>query len=1404
MTVWLLILFAFIFFLIAGIRLYKKRMLRETRDLFWTYLQGKDAKKIYDLLIKRRNYARKLLKKEPSLVNEGLDLLFFKGEFDSFLKVLEELRIDDQRRNFLYRDTDVLAVDIETEIVMETMPREIGLVGVRSRDWGIAAILKIKDFASFENKYGVTPQYFFKRMLEKDFKAIVGHNILEFDTKILREWGIELPKGKIIDTYFLSVVAIPEAPSHALEYLSRMFGIKYTPHEAQEDALASVLLLTYLVSIASNKGILEEIIELHLEPLNGLGSISILRREIPPPPCLRLAKPRTVHVTIDAQDAEDAWYPYRVNLQKLESLVTNSVYDSFAKIVVKSFVKAGKGDPLKIVKLKIAEEYSEALMNVTSATIEPNYPSIEHGFTVEYKYLGELLRILGSSSLSGEEIVFNGAYLLDLFFPGGIEKAVEWASRNFNTVALRSLFQLQISAYKENVRHEQVRSKPILIVEEGLDKSSRHLNFIARLVASIARESRRIVVLTSTRPEELALQSLWISTGFKLTSVEYKEPESAEILLRLYDYAKTGFQTVVMSTTLMVKRHGADKVFRFLKLISEAFAFSSNRILIVNSDSSIFQRLFEIIEKTSVKPSPDVDVRITPFVFDSVGSAINEVEEVVKEIWGFNLRPYQRKCVARLLLPYSREGLGLTRPLTIVILPTGSGKSLIFQSVAKSLKRKVGGTTVVISPLLALIEDQVNSLKKRGLNVCAITSMAGKALYSYISGLARGKYDIVYITPEQFEKEEVRKSFEKVDINYLILDEIHTLSKWGKTFRPSYSYLANYLKSKREEGYWIPVAGFTATLPQEELETAVEMITGDKIFDLEEIGFHSDYEETSRDLLSEKKVLRGPVLRENISIDISATFENRHRLEDLLETVKDLSSWADNISRGKTWVGIIYTGFVKSKVEHENTGYIASYLSKSLGEKVLYFHGQMSDTEKKNVLELLYNVACGKTAQPRIVVATKAFGMGVDLPNIRWVIHYMMSESIEDYYQEIGRGGRDGQDCKAVMLYSEKDFSRRLMLLRRSFIKPRFVVQVYNRLRLVDEGASIPLALLLPALGYRPGFSKALRELTRRRIIREEERNALERSLSILSEIGVLDYDMTRESFILSKVPLNLPKYRLEAGGQNLYLISERSLNGSQRRGDGFLYMDEEGRVYLTAEPINEGFPLTNGKLDTIRVNYVSSSLQPIEIYKAVSKVQTIALMALSLMEEYSKRLLQTSGESTRELAKKLISEYLATPIEKIYWRIVEERRKHIERICPYCVEIVRDLIISEHVNLRNYKISQHGKRSRSMGTVAGLLTLYMLEKRVFPGEMAIIIPYGLKSHFEKAFREFMGLLNIVAHNYLVISITREKLLNINRIAKEVEGIPVVAIVIASYRTLMMNLAREISSSGTKVLVIEI
>jgi hypothetical protein len=196
--------------------------------------------------------------------------------------------------------------------------------------------------------------------------------------------------------------------------------------------------------------------------------------------------------------------------------------------------------------------------------------------------------------------------------------------------------------------------------------------------------------------------------------------------------------------------------------------------------------------------------------------------------------------------------------------------------------------------------------------------------------------------------------------------------------------------------------------------------------------------------------------------------------------------------------------------------------------------------------------------------------------------------------------------------------------------------------------------------------------------------------------------------------------------------------------------------------------------------------------------------MALSLMEEYSKRLLQTSGESTRELAKKLISEYLATPIEKIYWRIVEERRKHIERICPYCVEIVRDLIISEHVNLRNYKISQHGKRSRSMGTVAGLLTLYMLEKRVFPGEMAIIIPYGLKSHFEKAFREFMGLLNIVAHNYLVISITREKLLNINRIAKEVEGIPVVAIVIASYRTLMMNLAREISSSGTKVLVIEI
>lgn len=343
----------------------------------------------------------------------------------------------------------------------------------------------------------------------------------------------------------------------------------------------------------------------------------------------------------------------------------------------------------------------------------------------------------------------------------------------------------------------------------------------------------------------------------------------------------------------------------------------------------------------------------------------------------------------------------------------------------------------MVSPLLALIEDQARSLRKRGLRVCVLTSATADKAHQLLPKVAAGCYDIVYTTPEQLQKEAVRRALEQADLNYLVIDEIHTLPKWGKTFRPSYAYLANYLKHRREQGYWIPTACFTATLPAKELQSTVQMLTGGDSYHIQEINFNTDPAEPQP--LHEVEVIKGPVLRDNIEISVAVAPSGSKRLDVLAATASEMAEWASQIS--DTWIGLIYVGFVRSAKQYENAEYIAQYLTRALREEVLYFHGQMKNQEKKKALETLYRVSQGKAAKPRIVVATKAFGMGIDIPNIRWIIHLLIPENIEDYYQEIGRGGRDGKPCKTVLLYAPCcDYQRRLRLLKRSFTKPSTII----------------------------------------------------------------------------------------------------------------------------------------------------------------------------------------------------------------------------------------------------------------------------------------------------------------------------------------------------------------------------
>lgn len=1166
-----------------------KRRIEETRKILLDSIISKDVSNVYRILMERKWIARKFL--DRSLVLKAFDLIFYRAEFDLFLNIVKVLKIFDERIYFLDKDIDVIGLDIETEIDFERMPREIGLVAI-SRDWKIMARLLIKDFASFINLYGIEPQVFLKKLLEKGFRIIVGHNVYSFDREILSKWGIDISDKLFIDTYIISLLVLPEVSSHSLEFLSELFGIEYTPHIAHEDAYASALLLPPILVIARKKNVLNDLKSISYPPISGLKEINV-----PEDTYLILNKEKKYYdknilVTLDASDYVNSWYPYRIDLERLERMSLETIYERLVNIAIRSFIAGGGRDPERLRKLPFSDKnYLNALNSVLDKVIVKNpLKNVYNGVVVEYRYLKDFMEHL-NDYFKDMDIVFNGAYLLYAYY-SDCKDILRWASKRFRKVFLKTLFDLECEY--DNMVIERIRNvKPIILVNEGMDKSLRHIRFLARLLAGFT--SKRTIVIVSNIVENLIADNV---ASFNKTRILIENVDKHSLiwsLERIYRFSKANYNIIFFSTISANRKYNA---FLYLKYLSEICGVSGTKIFLLNTYIEDLDRrgLLNIAEKINVKPVMDFDVKITPFAYRSISEALKSIEKIVDDIWGFKLRPYQRKCIARLLIPYIWEGRNITKPLSIVILPTGSGKSLIFQSIALLLKRRIRGTTVVVSPLLALIEDQVNSLRKRGIRVCSITSMARENFWRYIYGMARGYYDIVYITPEQLEKEEVRKIFEKTDINYLILDEIHTMYKWGKTFRPSYSYLANYLRKRREEGYWIPLAGFTATLPEKGIKEVVEMLTGSNTFSLENIDFKTDFKDLSPNDFYENKILKGPILRDNIVIDVRNTLGGEDRLKALTNLIRELSQWSDKISHGKTWIGLIYTGFVRSSRDYENAPFIARYLSNALGERVLCFHGQIKDSEKRAILNILYDVSDGKYRKPRIIVATKAFGMGVDLPNIRWVIHVVMPESIEDYYQEIGRGGRDGTLCKAVMLYSSKDHYNRLRLLKRNFIDPKIVADIYYFLKGFNEGSILPIIDMIPILGKKLRI-KFLEQPYDIQDISEHIRNLVIKALNILSELGVIDFDIIH---------------------QNLTSIKS-----------------------------------------AIRLNFIDRNIDIEDIYSIVANQQLYQILSLYMMNQYSIKVMNSIDKD--RVARKIINNYLSRSIDEIYRELLSKRDKIIQ-----------------------------------------------------------------------------------------------------------------------------------------------
>lgn len=1307
--------------ILISILYYRKRINDELEDA----VRHKDVGRVFKLLSGSR---LSILLMDRGLISAGIDLLFFRGEFNKFLAIIGRLRIADERVYFL-RESDILGLDIETEIEYDKKPREIGLIALRSSDWKELARLNIKP-EEISETYGSIPQAFLSKLIRR-FRVLVGHNIYSFDIEVLRSWGVHFGDVRFIDTYALALISVPEALSHSLEGLSFLFRVDYTPHRADEDAHASLTILPKLIHVAKRKGILPEIKAVPFEPLSGLREVRIPEvatdfRQLR----VRGSKRGEVVVTIDASSFSDAWYPK--SLDPSSDLGDLTPLQRLALTIAKSFAAAG-GDPERLRALEMPyEDLKRALASVVERITRDNQlrdPS--EGFVVEYRYLKDLLgRMRGRVE---SKIVLRGAYLLRAYYQD-YSSLLKQLSATFSKVELETPFDLAVDV---EYRRPEVK-RTLYLVKDGIDKSSRHSNLFGGLLAAVIQRGRSLVLVSNSAEEIVSRE---VSYRMRARAEVHRSGDLIRTLERVNKFASMGYNIVLYSTRTLV-RSGEEVM---LKSLVEVLRLSGGTCIIVNADRELIRRLnlSDFVEEVEVRPlAPPISMSYA--TFPSLKEAIKELEEIVRDVWGFSLRPYQRRLVARLLMPYTYQGLLLDRPFSIAILPTGSGKSLIFQSVALFLRRKIGGTTVVISPLLALIEDHLNSLLSRGVRACAITSMARDRLDEYIRGLARGGYDIVYITPEQLEKEEVRRSLERADINYLVIDEIHTLYKWGRTFRPSYEYLAQYIKRSREYGLWLPLAGFTATLPGKGLEEVIKVLTGDEKFNMEEIDFNTDFDPSKPDT-EQVKVFKGPAIRDNIIIDVVEAPSGQERLYKLLNVVSELSRWADSFSGSSPWLGIIYTGFVRSTKEHENAPYIADFLSENLGRNVIYFHGQMSDSEKKDVLNRIYRVSRGEAKEPRIVVATKAFGLGVDIPNVRWVVHYMMPESIEDYYQEIGRGGRDGKICRAVMLYSPGyDYERRLALIKRTLLDPMLVTKIYSAISRADEGASVPMILLAPLLLWKYDGSDLMDSLRSQGRLPEFLENAIERALNTLSNLNILNYDIVREKFVLVD--------RRSFKGP-LYPINGKGLTGdTQAVGRGDLYLSESGDIIVDERRKQNWIPVTNVPTQAIKVNSIKRV--PIEEVAAfISDDQFHTLFSLYLMNEFSSLLLKASREERDSIAKRRIEEYLSSSIEELYRDMVRGLREQVIEDHREFLKYYNPLMRNGYIHYRAAYIN----KEYLCELLSFVALLYMVENGVPGMKLAFLVPHGYRKMILSKLEEKMKNYGLPLMEPVVLNIKREE-----------------------------------------------
>ena len=358
--------------------------------------------------------------------------------------------------------------------------------------------------------------------------------------------------------------------------------------------------------------------------------------------------------------------------------------------------------------------------------------------------------------------------------------------------------------------------------------------------------------------------------------------------------------------------------------------------------------------------------------------------EVLKEYWGYDgFRPMQEEIITAAL-----EGKDV-----LAIMPTGGGKSICFQ--VPGLMRD--GITLVVTPLIALMKDQVQNLNDRGVRALAIhAGMSRHEVDLALNNAAYGDYKFLYLSPERLGTQLFRSYIDVLDVSFIVVDEAHCISQWGYDFRPDYLRIGEL-----RERIDAPVIAVTAT--------ATPSVAQDI---MERLGF------------KEKLLLKSGFERPNLSY--------------IVRQVEDKYSQILNVCNGVPGTGIVYA---RNRRKCEE---LSAFL-RAQGVSASFYHAGLGGQARAE------RQAAWKSGAVRVMVCTNAFGMGIDKPDVRFVVHYDLPESPEAYFQEAGRAGRDGKRSFAVQLWNGVDVRRAKQIEDVSFPSLEYIEDVYQKLHAFFE-----------------------------------------------------------------------------------------------------------------------------------------------------------------------------------------------------------------------------------------------------------------------------------------------------------------------------------------------------------------